>query len=185
MSDINTTMMVQKWLIPLQNPDSDEGRKARDQLIQHTHHRLELLCRKMFFKSFKATGVVDWEDVFQESALKLWKALSDAKPDSVRKYFGLATKKIQEVSIDMCRKFVREIPELSDGNASYSPVTATMWTEFHDQVGKLDPILRESFELWWYHDLTHKEIAEILDVDESTVKTRCRKARVALAEFVV
>jgi RNA polymerase sigma-70 factor (ECF subfamily) len=185
MSQGTTTILVEGWLKWLEHPDSEEGRRARNELIEHTRRRMEALCRKMFFRSFDATGVIDWEDVYQEAALKLWKALADAKPTNVREYFGLATKKIREVSLDMCRKFVRDLPSLTDAGASYSPVTATMWSEFHEQVQKLDLELRETFELLWYHELTQKEAAEVLGVDESTVKRRWRRAREKLSDYVM
>lgn len=185
MSEGNTTIMVESWLKPMQNPDSEEGRQARNELIEHSHRRMKAMCHKMFFASLKSTGVVDWEDVYQEAAIKLWKALADAKPSNVREYFGLATKKIQEVSIDMCRKFVRDAPIIAPSGGSQSPVTVAMWSEFHNAVQQLPDKLRESFELLWYHDLTQKEAAEILGVDESTVKRRYRDAKEQLVDFVM
>lgn len=186
MSHGTTTMAVESWLKQLQNPKSDEDRSAaQKELIEHMQRRMEALCRKMFFKSFGANGVVDWEDVYQEASLKLWRALGDVKPTNIRDYFGLATKKIREVSLDLCRKFVREVPVLSDAGGSFSPVTAAMWNEFHEQVEKLEPDLRETFELLWYQELTQKEVAEMLGVDESTIKRRWRRGREKLADYVV
>jgi RNA polymerase sigma factor (sigma-70 family) len=138
----------------------------------------------MYFRSLAGTPI-DWEDVYQEGAVKLWKALQDAKPATVREYFGLATKKIREVSLDMHRKYVRDLPPPGDEGASASPVSAAIWSEFHEQVTKLDADLRETFELLWYHELSRKEAAELLAVDESTVKRRWRRAREQLAKFVV
>ena len=185
MSAGNTTIQVEKWLQPLQNPESPEGIQARQELIEHSQRRIAALCRKMFFRSFDATGVIDWEDVYQEAAIKLWKALADAKPTTVREYFGLATKKIREVSLDLCRKYVRDLPSLNETGASHSPVTAAMWSEFHEQVRQLPDDLREVFDLLWYNELTQKEAADLLGVDESTVKRRYRKARESLADFVL
>jgi len=179
-----TTIMVERWLGPLQNPDSPEGRRARDELIAHSRRRMEMLCRKMYFRSLSDTPI-DWEDVYQEGAVKLWKALEDAKPKTVREYFGLATKKIREVSLDMHRKYVRDLPPPEDDGASANPVSAAIWSEFHEQVTRLEPDLRETFELLWYHDLTQKEAAELLAIDESTVKRRWRRAREQLAQYVV
>ncbi|MCA9245873.1 MAG: sigma-70 family RNA polymerase sigma factor [Planctomycetales bacterium] len=186
MSDGGTTILVQGWLNVLQDADSQAGQQARAELIQHTSRRMEALCRKMFFQSLNATPTVDWEDVYQEAALKLWKALEDVKPSNIREFFGLATKKIREVSLDLCRKYVREPPPAAaGGEASFSPVTAAKWAEFHEQVRKLDDNLRETFELLWYHELTQKEVAAMHGVDESTVKRRFRKAREQLAEYVL
>lgn len=186
MSAGKTTVLVEGWLQVLQEADPQAGEQARNALIEHTRRRMEALCRKMFFQSLKSTPAVDWEDVYQEAALKLWKTLQDVQPHTVREFFGLATKKIREVSLDLCRKYVRDLPPGDAASEpSFNPVTVAKWAEFHAQVEKLDATLRETFELLWYHDLTQKEVAALHDVDESTVKRRYRKAREALAEYVL
>ena len=185
MSQGTTTIRVESWLRSVADPHSAPGQTARAELIEATQTRLQAICRKMFFQSFKQTGVIDCDDVYQEAALKLWHTLLDVKPTTAREYFGLATKKIREVMLDLCRKYVRDLPPLSEGGTSHSPVTAAMWNEFHEQAGKLDDDLRETFDLLCYHDLTQAEAAEILGVDESTVKRRWRKAREKLSDYVL
>jgi len=185
MAEGNTTILVQGWLDVLKNADTVASQRARSELIEHTQRRMEALCRKMFFQSLKGAPPIDWEGGYQEAALKLWKALDDVKPANIREFFGLPTKKIREVSLDLCRKYVREPPPPAESGASFSPETAAKWAEFHDQVKKLEQPLRETFELLWYHDLTQKEVAAMHDVDESTVKRRFRKAREKLAEYVL
>lgn len=184
--DGGTTLLVEGWLELLRDPETDAGRQARDELIVHTKHRMELLCRKMFYDSLKGVPVIDWQDVYQEAALKLWKSLKEVRPLNVREFFGLATKKIREVLLDLCRNVVRNPPPMNDpSGSSFDPVTGAKWAEFHEKVTQLDPTLREVFELLWYQELTQREVAAILAIDESTVKRRWRKAREQLAEHVV
>ena len=181
-----TTVMVQRWLKELPHPDSEVGQQARNELIEHGRRRMEALCRKMFFRSL-AGSPVDYEDVYQESALRLWKSLTDIRPTTVREFFGLASTQIRRVLIDLCRKHVREPPDIAPElrDASYNPSSLAKWTEFHEQVEKLDDSMRDVVELLWYHDLTHKESADVLGVDERTIRRRWRKARERLADFVL
>jgi RNA polymerase sigma factor (sigma-70 family) len=181
-----TTVMVQRWLKELPHSDSVLGQQARDELIEHGRRRMEALCRKMFFKSLDGSPV-DYEDVYQESALRLWKSLTDIQPTTVREFFGLAATQIRRVLIDLCRKHLREPPDVAPQmrDASYDPSALAKWTEFHQHVEKLEAPLRDVVELIWYHELTHKESAEILGVDERTVRRRWRKAREQLADYVL
>ena len=169
----------------LRDSDTIASQRARSELIEHTQRRMQALCQKMFFSSLKSTPPIDWEDIHQEAALKLWKTLEDLQPTNVREYFGLASKKIREVLLDTCRKYHREPPVFRGEVASFNPETAALWTEFHLQVQQLDEPLRETFELLWYHSLTQREVAEMHGVDESTVKRRFRKAREKLADYVI
>ena len=52
-----------------------------------------------------------------------------------------------------------------------------MWSKFHEVVQSLSDVEREVVELLWYQDLSQEEAAELLGVDESTVKRRWRAAR--------
>jgi RNA polymerase sigma factor (sigma-70 family) len=177
MTSLGTTVMVQKWLDALPRADSDLGRQARSELIEHSKRRMEALCRKMFFPSLQGKPV-GWEDVYQEAALRLWNALEEEHPRTVREFFGLGALQIRRVLLDMCRRSPPPLPEQSaGGTSSLDPSKLILWTAFHEAVEKLEPKQREAFCLWWYQDLPHAEVAEILGVDESTIKRRCRAAR--------
>ena len=77
-----TTVLVERWLKELPNPDSALGRKARDELIQHGQRRMRALCQKMFFPMLQGSAI-DQDDVYQESALRLWTSTSDFHTSSV------------------------------------------------------------------------------------------------------
>jgi RNA polymerase sigma-70 factor (ECF subfamily) len=181
-----TTMLVQRWLDVLPQADTRRGQEARQELIEHARRRMEALCRKMFFQSL-AGSPVDWEDVYQESALRLWKSLEDVRPGTVKEFFGLAATQIRRVLVDLCRKYKRQPPEVDASlrESSFSPEALTRWTEFHEKVETLPEALREVVDLLWYQDLSQVEAAEVLGVDQSTVKRRWRKAREQLAAHVL
>jgi RNA polymerase sigma-70 factor (ECF subfamily) len=181
-----TTILVERWLKELPNPDSQAGRAARAELIDQSKRRMEAICRKMFFKSL-AGAPLDWEDVYQEAALRLWKSLDEVKPATVPEFFGLACTQIRRVLVDLCRKFARQPPDVDQllKESSFSAVTLAKWTEFHEFVEALPEPLRKVTDLLWYQELSQKEAAGVLGLDESTVKRRWRKAREQLAKFVL
>jgi RNA polymerase sigma-70 factor (ECF subfamily) len=142
---------------------------------------MEALCRRMFFNSLSARPV-DVDDVYQESALRLWKSLSAVQPGSAKDFFGLAAQQIRRVLIDFARKYAHSLPvALGDGQTpAFDPASLEIWTRFHEEVETLPEDLKEVVELLWYHELTQEEAAGLLDVDKSTVKRRWRRARTQL-----
>lgn len=186
MTNGGTTIMVQGWLDALNDASTRSAIKARQELLEHSQRRMEAMCRKMFFPSLQGKPV-GWDDVYQEAAVRLWKALEDIRPTTVREFFGLATLQIRRVMLDMCRSFQRSpeiLTRLSAGDSGADPARLAHWTEFHEAIEKLDPILSETFCLLWYQELTQVEAAELLKVDESTVKRRSRKARELLVKYL-
>jgi RNA polymerase sigma-70 factor (ECF subfamily) len=181
-----TTILVQRWLNELPNPDTQAGRQARAELIDQSRRRMEAICRKMFFKSLGGSPV-DWEDVYQEAAIRLWKSLDAVRPSTVPEFFGLASTQIRRVLVDLCRKYAKAPPDVDAllKESSFSAVTLAKWTEFHEYVETLPDPLRQVVDLVWYQELTQKEAADVLQIDESTVKRRWRKARELLAEYAL
>lgn len=173
--------------------DSD----AYSELINHSADRVQILTARMLrnypqLRRWEETG-----DILQTALLKLYRSLSDVKPDSVRGYFGLAATQIRRTLIDLSRHHfgpmgagcnhqsaVKNSAGGLDEPASHpseAPETLQAWSEFHEAVEQLDPPGREVFELVWYQGLSQPEVSELLDVSVPTVKRRLRAARLALA----
>src|SRR5260370_3628744 len=93
------TSELQRWIDRLKAGDS----AARVKLLECAQERLRKLARKML-RSYP--GVQRWEeleDVTQQATLKLWHALQEIAPGSVREFVGLAATQIRRVLIDMAR----------------------------------------------------------------------------------
>jgi RNA polymerase sigma-70 factor (ECF subfamily) len=172
---------------------------ARDELLDIARVRLSRLARKML-RDFP--GVRRWEqtdDIVQNAALRLCRALKDIRPESARHFINLAAVQIRRELIDLARHY--EGPEgpgrhyLSragldaSGTApgspespadSGDPARLASWTEFHDTVEALPAAEREVFDLLWYQGLTQREAAALLSVTERMVKRRWRSARLKL-----
>jgi len=179
-----------------------EGDKsARDQLLKIACGRLTRLARKMLRRY---PGVRQWEqtdDILQNAAMRLCRALDVIKPVSVRSFINLAAVQIRRELIDLARHY--EGPEgpgryhaslsVSDGSGSRpslpdpgtetdDPARLATWTEFHSEVSALPDAEKEIFDLLWYQGLTQAEAAALLGLTERVVRYRWRVARLKLHE---
>jgi RNA polymerase sigma-70 factor (ECF subfamily) len=172
---------------------------ARDELLSIACGRLTRLAHRML-RSYP--GVQRWEqtdDVLQNAAVRLCRALKDVKPASVRSFINLAAVQIRRELIDLARHY--EGPEgmgrhhgrrggahgqgspPSPGDLladSDDPDRLAAWTEFHEAVEGLPEEAREVFDLLWYQGLSQAEAAALLGVTVRVVKYRWRAARLAI-----
>lgn len=195
-----TTSQVQELLLRL----ADGDLTARERLIDRAMDRLTILARRQL-RDFPA--VARWEqtdDVVQNSALRLDRALQKLNPRTSRDFFNLCSALIRRELIQLKRKLFG--PQgIGRHHASPGPQTSgsrrgaapdripdstfdaqklARWTELHEQIAALPHDLRQVFELIWYHDLTHREAAEVLGVAVKTVSRRWREARLKLHHLV-
>ena len=177
---------------------------ARDELLQSACARLSRLTHNMLQDY---PGVRRWEetdDVLQNALLRLWRALHEVTPSSVRDFCRLAALQIRSELIDLARHYqgqnggkeqqatagpgsgsestppsVYEKP-----NSSCEPSRLAIWSEFHQQVEALPEAEKEAFDLLWYQGLSQAEAATLLQVDVRTVKRRWQAARLKLARVL-
>ena len=168
--------------------------KAKDKLVDCANDRLRRLTRKML-KSYP--GVARWEhpdDVFQNAAIRLCRALDDTVPESARHFLNLAALHIRRELIDLARHYFG--PEgagahhdtgkdetnaiaLAPDNRT-GPNTLAKWSEFHKQVEALPVLEREIFSLLWYHGISQSEAAALLNLSERTLQRRWQTARLKI-----
>jgi RNA polymerase sigma factor (sigma-70 family) len=173
---------------------------ARGDLISLAYERLTILARRIFHEGFpKLRPSIETGDVVNAAYLRLLRALADVCPETPRDFFRLAALQIRRVLLDLVREregrdgmrpTAVQAPEdesqvsAEPAETTLDPARLALWEEFHRAVEKLPGDEREAFELVWYHGLSQEEAAEILGVDKSTVKRRCRRAREKLASVV-
>jgi RNA polymerase sigma factor (sigma-70 family) len=176
---------------------------ARDELLTHACDRLVRLTRKML-RDFP--GVQRWEqtdDVFQNAALRLCRALNAVQPPTAVDFFRLAAMEIRRELLDLARRFAgahglganhasiagvaANAEEMSAGtlrliagDATHDQDRLEAWTEFHRQAEALPPEERETFDLLYYQGVSQIEAAAILDISERTIKRRWQSARLRL-----
>jgi RNA polymerase sigma-70 factor (ECF subfamily) len=174
---------------------------ARDELLYHSCDRLRRLSRKML-RGFP--GVHRWEqtdDVLQNAAVRLCRALREVRPPTAADFFRLAAAEVRRELLDLARRHAgahglgahhesRAAPTHDAGDApaaEFQPVDTTndpdrlaAWTEFHRAAEALPPEAREIFDLLYYQGISQLEAAAILGVSERTVKRRWQSARLQL-----
>jgi RNA polymerase sigma-70 factor (ECF subfamily) len=170
--------------------------RAGDGLLELCRGRLVVLTRRMLDDYGRLRSFEETDDVFQNAAIRLHKALATVKPATAREFFGFAALQIRRELRDLVRHHFGRAGHAFGGPApprggdtlppersqwTYEPSRIAMWGDFHDKVEALPDEEREVVELLWYQDLPQHEAAEVLGVDPSTVKRRWRAARLKLA----
>ena len=173
---------------------------ARDTIIEVCGERLRVLAHRMLSRFPKVRRWDDTDDVFQNAAMRLHRALGQVPIDSPRSIMALAATQIHRELIDLARRHAgpcsfaaNHATDLGDGVASTGIATPRgiadapaptdpleRWSQFHEAVAALPAEQREIFALVWYLDADQKTIAGLLGCSERTVKTRWREAREAI-----
>jgi RNA polymerase sigma-70 factor (ECF subfamily) len=174
---------------------------ARDELLARSCNRLARLTKKML-RDFP--GVKRWEqtdDVHQNAALRLYRALEHVKPPTAADFFRLAAAEIRRELLDLARRYsgsrgvgasrkggVGEVKG-SEAAAGHDPVDTThepqriaAWTDFHRAIELLPAQELEVFDLIFYQALSQAEAAALLGISERTIKRRWQAARLRLAQ---
>ena len=172
--------------------------RAADELIQQCAEQLESLASRMLC-SFP--GVKRWEqtgDVLQNALQRLLRTLRSVQPDSVRGFFQLAAQAVRRELLDLARHYFgpqgaaanyESLPDAASGNSPMNCFASRddirnleRWTAFHEAVGRLPTEDRELIELGFYEGLKKNEIAQLLGVDERTVRRQWRRVARRLAD---
>src|SRR5207244_11941126 len=78
---------------------------GRTELLELAYERLRLLARKMFHQDFPRLGNLhETESILHEAVLRLFRALQDVQPPSVRDFLTFSAAQIRRVLLDMARQ---------------------------------------------------------------------------------
>ncbi|MEI8227862.1 MAG: sigma-70 family RNA polymerase sigma factor [Planctomycetota bacterium] len=170
---------------------------AKPLLIGHACERLLKLTRKMFHGF---PGLRRWEqtdDVFQNSLIRLHRALSSVELESVRHFFHLAAEMVRRELLDLKKHYYGAHGDARNHHTDHQPsddaggVLARssgppddldQWIEFHERVSKLPEERREIVNMLFYEGLTQDEAAAILGISIRTLKRRWQETKLLLNE---
>ncbi len=168
---------------------------AKEDLLDHACERLMSLTRKMLQNY---PGIRRWEqtdDVFQNSMIRLHRALIHVRIESTRHFFNLAALQIRRELIDAARRYFgpegiganhhTDVQPSDDQggtlhNKAQEPDDISTWTEFHVQVDQLPSEELEVVNLLFYEGLSQEEAANVLGISARTLKRRWQSAKLKL-----
>jgi RNA polymerase sigma-70 factor (ECF subfamily) len=171
--------------------------EARSRILELTSARLRILAHRMLARFPNVRRWEDTDDVFQNAALRLHRAL--ARPGGPpRCVMALAATELRRELLDLARRHAGPWSQAAhhatnviraaegsavgrhDEQAVVPDEGLERWSLFHEAIDGLPPALREVFDLVWYVGADQKTIAGLLGCSERTVKSRWRDARVAV-----
>ncbi|MFM8572465.1 MAG: RNA polymerase sigma factor [Pirellula sp.] len=181
-----------QYLIDLQiqgNPS------AHDALLDHSCERLLRLTRKMLRSYPSLRRWEQTDDVFQNSMVRLHRALASVQVESVRHFFNLAALQIRRELLDLSRHYFG--PEGLAANhhtdsqpsddrggklheSTQEPDDIGSWAEFHKQIEQLPQDEQEVANLLYYEGLSQDDAARVLGVSVRTIKRRWQSAKLKL-----
>jgi RNA polymerase sigma factor (sigma-70 family) len=180
------------------------GDKAvRDRIIELCQGRLRALSSRLLGKFAKVRRWDNTDDVAQNAALRLYRALGDTVPDSPRGLMGLMATQIQRELIDLARKHsgpmsyaknhdtnVRDgsqgdvflVEEAAQKSESDEEIPLERWEHFHSAIEQLPEEHREVFKLAWYLGLDQNATAKALGLSRRTVQRKWQEAQDMIAK---
>jgi RNA polymerase sigma factor (sigma-70 family) len=180
---------------------------AREEILELGNERLRELSSRLLGKFAKVKRWDSTDDVAQNAAMRLYRALGETVPDSPRGLMGLMATQIQRELIDLARKhagpmsyaqnhdtnfaregtnsgvfFIDDAEDAGDGHDEELPLER--WESFHRAVENLPEEHREVFKLVWYLGADRETAAKTLGLSIRTVGRRWQEAREMVANAV-
>jgi RNA polymerase sigma factor (sigma-70 family) len=171
---------------------------AREAILEICDGRIRELAHRLLGKFSVVRRWDNTDDVAQNAAMRLYRALAETVPDSPRGLMGLMATQIQRELIDLARKHagpmsyaanhgtnvhegsrgdVFVVDGAMDAGESGEEVPLDRWEQFHAAVEALPEVHREVFKLVWYLGADRDAAAKTLGLSVRTVGRRWQEAR--------
>lgn len=178
-----------------------ERQTARDELIAIAMERMSAVAHRMLRGFPQVRRWEETDDVVQNAALRMHRALSAVAPVDGTHFLGLAILQIRWELMDLARKYAspssfaanRETNvlqvdgdcvykvELAEDRGASDADRAAAWTRFHEYAAALPDEERKVFDLVWYLGARQEEICRLLGASPRTVRRRWASAKQRLA----
>lgn len=161
----------------------DGDPRAFEELLARYHRQVYNVALRML------RSIDDAQDVTQAVFLKAYENLGTY--DSTHKFYSWIYRIAVNESINAVRRKRRDTDLLDDGHASPDPgpdIVAgaeQLGAGIRAAMGELTPEYRAVIVLKYFLGCSYAEIAEILEVEEKTVKSRLFTARQRLKDLLV
>jgi len=176
------------YVLPLQFEEEDLIRALirQERWAQQTLYE-EYYGRMMVVSLRYANNEEDALDILHEAFIKVFQHIGRYQPGTALSAW--IRRIIVNTAIDYYRKSIRRRTEeldaavqLSDGDAD--AISRCSEQEILDAIQQLTPAYRTTFNLYVIEGYSHKEIADLLDITESTSRSNLVKARLKLKEIL-
>jgi RNA polymerase sigma factor (sigma-70 family) len=171
---------------------------ARDRIMEISNDRLRILAHRLLGKFASVRRWDNTDDVAQNAAIRLHRALGDTVPDSPRGLMGLMATQIQRELIDLARKHAGpqswasnhdtnagqigrdgacRVDEAEATDSADETIPLERWEEFHEAIEGLPGDLREVFRMVWYLGLDREAAAKAMGCSVRTLGRMWQGAR--------
>lgn len=181
---------------------SQDG-EAREGLIVWATERMREMAHRMLRTFPTVSRWEETDDVVQNAALRLDRALRHTIPEDARGLVGLAATQVRRELLDLAKKYRGPQSQAANQETNYQRLDGELrakvddaaedgeptdeldrWTRLHTVAGELPEDERNVFNMCWYLGLKQEEIAALLGCSVRTVKRRWEAAKQALAQAV-
>jgi len=175
------------------NGDSDIGvfiKKTLEGDDNAFRYIYDLYSGKMYSLCRRYAGVVDADDLFQEGSIKVFRSLAN--------YKGLGSFEgwIRKIFVNTCLDFLKKenkmvfLENIEDKEEIHPSVEAENFiTLSSDDLLKIIQSMPDGYRtivnLYLIEGYSHKEISEMLKINEGTSKSQLSKARAKLQEIIL
>ena len=190
MPDEPTTVTIQRYLDAL--PGDTAAEPIVRELLERAAGRLRLLCANLLHRSYPRLTQppvnLETDELLGGVVAGLLKALRETHPQTVRRFFALATQHMRWQLNDLARRLDEQPTpvELHEGMATApASIESALTPDGRRMLGAIEGLPedeREVFDLVGIQGLTHAEAAGVVGVSEKTVQRRLNRARLLLAE---
>jgi RNA polymerase sigma-70 factor (ECF subfamily) len=169
---------------------------ARKEFINRVYSRLHRLVGKLLGESFPRLkgppALQNTSDVTNAAALRLYQALEEFQPATLKDFFRWAACRVRGILLDLAKKpslpLEKDLPPpgqeppwpaaAADSEGLPRPEVRAL----HEQVERLPEEEQEVVNLLYYAGLSEAEAAAVLKVSAKTVRRRWLRARLRLEE---
>lgn len=194
-----TTQVVDEWIKRL----NSGNKEARGELLRICSQRMLNLTRKMK-RGYSAVN--RWErtdDVYQQAAIRLCRALDSVQLKDTKHLFRLMATQIRRELIDMSRHYRgpegmaahhmsvcglvnkdedRAAMVFDPAELTGDPSALQEWADFHALIEELPDEQREVVDLLWYHQMSQEEAAAVLQISTRHVRRLWRNVKLMIYE---
>lgn len=173
---------------------------ARDELIAIACVRMRGLAHRMLRRFPSVRRWDETDDIVQNAAIRLHRALGEVLPADERSFMGLAAVQVRRELLDLAKKHAGPGSYASNHETNYRHIDGearakvddapaagesreriSRWSHLHDAAASLPDEERELFHLVWYLGLKQNDAATVLGCSLRTVKRRWEEAKRLLA----